>query len=149
MRVRNIVLFVCVWLAAYGMYMIVNIAGQILFSPVSINVHFSPISINGQVHASSVTEARLHFGGSFVVAALAGALLCRFVDSAVPLKWCLGLGLIFAGTHLLPYFLSDAPVAPGNMPASAWQFTLPLALGYALAPVLAGYLVKRRNHHVN
>jgi len=139
-RARNIALFICVWFAACGAYVVINIGGQIIFSPTPINGHINP---------SVVTVARLHFVGSFVVAALAGALLCRFVDSEVPLKWCLGLGLIFAGTHLLPYFFLRPPVAPANFPASAWLFTVSLALGYALAPVLGGYLVKRRSLHAN
>jgi hypothetical protein len=140
MRARNIVLFICVWFAAYGAYVVISLGGQVLFSPTPINGHINP---------SFVAVARLHFVGSFVVAAFAGAILCRFVDSEVPLKWCLGLGLVFAGTHLLPYFLLRPPVAPANFPASAWLFTVSLALGYALVPVLGGYLVKRRNPRAN
>jgi hypothetical protein len=91
----------------------------------------------------------LHFIDSFLVTALAGALLCRFVDSAVPLKWCLGLGVIFAGMYLLPFLLFRPPEAHVNVPARVWLFTVAEALGYALVPVLGGYLVKRRKIHVN
>ena len=140
MRARNIALLVSVWFAAFGAYVVINVGGQILFSPTHINGHVEP---------SFSTIRHLHYIGSFVVTALAGALLCRFVDSAVPLKWCLGLGMLFAGTYLLPFFLLRPPTAHVNVPASVWLFTVADALGYALAPVFGGYIVKRSNPHAN
>jgi|HubBroStandDraft_6_1064221.scaffolds.fasta_scaffold787836_1 hypothetical protein len=140
MRARNIVLFVLVCFAAFGAYIVINLGGQVLFSPTHNN---------GHVQASSSTIRQLHFIGSFVVTALAGASLCRFVDSAVPLKWCLGLGVIFAGMYLLPLLLLRPPEAHVNVPARVWLFTVAEALGYVLVPVLGGYLVKRRNIRVN
>jgi hypothetical protein len=140
MRARNIALLVSVWFAAFGAYVVINVGGQILFSPTNINGHVAP---------SSSTISRLHFVGSFVVTALAWAVLCRFVDSAVPLKWCLGLGALFSGTYLLPFFLFRPPAAHANVPASAWLYTVAVTLGYALVPVLGGYLVKRRELHAD
>jgi len=138
MRARNIVLLILVWFAAFGLFVIINFGGQILFSPTHIN---------GQVKASASTIQHLHYFGGFVVTALAGALLCRFVDSAVPLKWCLGLGVLFVGTYLVPFFLFLPPTAYAKTSASVWLFSVAEALGYALIPVLGGYLVKRRNLH--
>jgi hypothetical protein len=140
MRARNIALLVSVWFAAFGAYVVINVGGQILFSPTHINGHVEP---------SFSTIRHLHFIGSFVVTALAGALLCRFVDSAVPLKWCLGLGVLFVATYLLPFFLPRPPAAHVDVPASARLFTVAVTVGYALVPVLGGYLVKRRNLHAN
>jgi hypothetical protein len=140
MRARNIVLLVLVCFAALGAYIVINVGGQVLFSPTHAN---------GQVQASSSTIRQLHFIGSFVVSALAGALLSRFVDSAVPLKWCLGLGVIFAGTYLLPFLLLHPSEAHVDVPARVWLITVEDALSYALVPVLGGYLVKRRKIHVN
>ena len=140
MRARNIALLVSVWFAAFGAYVVINVGGQILFSPTHINGHVEP---------SFSTIRHLHFLGSFVVTALAGALLCRFVDSAVPLKWCLGLGVLFVATYLFPFFLPRPPAAHVIVPASAWLFTVAVTVGYALMPVLGGYIVKRRNLHAN
>jgi len=140
MRARNIVLLVLVCFAAFGAYVVINVGGQVLFSPTHTN---------GHLQASFSTIRHLHFIGSFVVTALSGALLSRFVDSAVPLKWCLGLGVIFAGTYLLPFLLLRPPEAHVNVPARVWLFTVAEALGYALVPVLGGYLVKVRKIHVN
>ena len=140
MRARNIALLVSVWLAAFGAYVIINVGGQILFSPTHIN---------GHVESSFSTIRHLHFIGSFVVTAFAGALLCRFVDSVVPLKWCLGLGLLFAGTYLLVGSPGTELEFAVNVPASVWLSTVAVTLGYALVPVLSGYLVKRRKLHAN
>jgi hypothetical protein len=120
---RNIALFISVWFAAYGAYIVINIAGQLSFLPKPVNGHDGGSSV--------VAMLLLHFGGSFVVTTLAGAVLCRFVESAVPLKCCLGLGLFFAATHLLPFVLLRPPMAPTNIPASAWLFDVSLAIGYA------------------
>jgi hypothetical protein len=140
MRARNIALLVCAWFAAYGAYLFIDIAGQLWLFPKPVNRHDA---------ASLVTVLLVHFGGGFVVTALAGAVLCRFVASAVPLNWCLGLGLLYAATHLLPFVFLRPPVPAANLPASAWLFNASIAIGYAIAPVLGGYMVKRRSHHAN
>jgi hypothetical protein len=139
MRSKNIVLLVSVWFAALGAYVVTDVGGQILFSPTHTN---------GHIEASSSTILHLHFGVSFVVAVLAGAVLCRVVESQVPLKWCLGLGTLFACMHLLPIVLLSSPLAVKVSP-SVWIFNVAEALAYTLLPVFGGYFVKRRDHRAS
>jgi hypothetical protein len=71
----------------------------------------------------------------YLVLAVAGAVLCYFVDSEVPLKWCLALGFLCALANLSAF--SSASIK--------WVFINTLiSLGMLVAPVLGGYQIKRR-----
>jgi hypothetical protein len=71
----------------------------------------------------------------YLVLAVAGAILCYFVDSSVPLKWCLALGFLCALANLLAF----------SSPSMEWVLLNTfISLGMLAAPVLGGYLIKRR-----
>jgi hypothetical protein len=137
MRARNIVLLVCVWLAAIAAYTIITLAGQIWFSP---------RPFNGQIHVSPDVKGPIHYVASFVVLTLSGAVLCRFIDSPVPLKWCLGLGLTFAVIHMAPGFLVGPPIPAAYNVGFALLLNAAITIAYALLPVIGGYFVKRRGN---
>jgi hypothetical protein len=71
----------------------------------------------------------------YLVLAIAGAGLCYFVDSSVPLKWCLALGFLCALANLLAF----------SSPSIKWVLINTLiSLGMLAAPVWGGYQIKRR-----
>jgi hypothetical protein len=71
----------------------------------------------------------------YLVLAVAGAALCYFVDSSVPLKWCLALGFSCALANLLAF----------SSPSMRWVLiNTSISLGMLVAPVLGGYQIKRR-----
>jgi hypothetical protein len=71
----------------------------------------------------------------YTVLAVCGAVLCYFLDSAVPLKWCFALGLICAVANLLAF--SSASIE--------WVLiNTVVSLGMLVAPVFSGYQIKRR-----
>jgi hypothetical protein len=74
---------------------------------------------------------------------VSGAILCRLVDSAVPLKWCLALGSMFSGSYFL--FMSIAFSKAPNLNATFLSLVpaICLGLGLLIAPVIGGYQTKR------
>jgi hypothetical protein len=71
----------------------------------------------------------------YTVLAVCGAVLAYFLDSSVPLKWCLALGLLCALGNLLA--LSSASIQ--------WVIlNTMISLGMVVAPVFSGYQIKRR-----
>ena len=71
---------------------------------------------------------------SYVAVGVAGAVLSYFVNSAVPLLWCLVLGFICVVAKLMLFYSSSVGWIVLN--------TL-LSLGLLVAPVASGYWVKR------
>jgi hypothetical protein len=64
-----------------------------------------------------------------------GAVLCRFVDSPVPLMWCLALGFLCATANLLAF----------SSRSIEWVlFNTLISLAMLAAPILGGYPIKRR-----
>jgi len=90
MRGKNGIVFICVVFVALGAYIVLSIATQIWIGPPPGRI--ASISIFSQFLQIDLVSRY----GALVIA---GAVLCRLVDSPVPLKWCLGLGLFFAGLH--------------------------------------------------
>ena len=127
MRAKNLLVFVCVVFGAFGLYVIAGILTTPLFvhrsghAAVEGNAVWVTIAI-----AAAVTYGTL---------AAAGAVLCRLIDSTVPLRWCLALGLLFASA----YAALSAMYSPDGSP---W----PLHQGIFLliAPVIGGYIMKRK-----
>ena len=77
---------------------------------------------------------------AYTVLAVCGAVLCYFLDSSVPLKWCFALGLLCALANLLT--LSSASIG--------WViFNTLISLGMLAAPVFSGYQIKRRRWRIN
>ena len=71
----------------------------------------------------------------YTVLAVCGAVLCYFLDSAVPLKWCFALGLVCAVANLFAF--SSASIE--------WVLlNTVISLGMLAAPVFSGYQIKRR-----
>lgn len=82
---------------------------------------------------------------TYAVLAAGGMALAMFVDSAVPLKWCLGLGAIFALLYLsggifglVKYAATGASLAPSLL------ITATIGFSYLVAPIVGGYIIKRR-----
>jgi uncharacterized membrane protein (UPF0136 family) len=77
---------------------------------------------------------------AYTVLAVCGAVLCYFLDSSVPLKWCFALGSLCALANLLA--LSSASIG--------WVILNTLiSLGMLAAPVFSGYQIKRRRWRIN
>jgi hypothetical protein len=75
----------------------------------------------------------------YTVLTVCGAVLCYFLDSSVPLKWCFALGLICAVANLFAF--SSASIQ--------WVlFNTVISLGMLAAPVFSGYQIKRRGWRI-
>jgi hypothetical protein len=75
---------------------------------------------------------------------MSGAVLFRLVDSEVPLKWCLGLGCLYAGSYFS--FAIVAFSKTPNMVVPSIVSLIPLILigvGMLITPVFGGYQAKR------
>jgi hypothetical protein len=71
----------------------------------------------------------------YTVLAVCGVVLCYFLDSSVPLKWCFALGLLCGVANILA--LSFASIE--------WVILNTLiSLGMLAVPVFSGYQIKRR-----
>ena len=71
----------------------------------------------------------------YTVLSVCGAVLCYFLDSPVPLKWCFALGLLCAVLNILVF----------SSPYTEWVLlNTAISLGMLVAPVFGGYLIKRR-----
>jgi hypothetical protein len=136
MRGKNGIVFTCVVFAAWGAYIVLSIATQMWLGP---------------QHPHGITNSPwpafliLDLITRYTVLIIAGAVLCSLVDSLVPLKWCLGLGLFFAAVHLLPWLFF--PRMPQNsLPLSFYLFNIANSVGHVVAPIVGGYFVKRRQY---
>lgn len=81
---------------------------------------------------------------SLGVLMMSGAVLFRLVDSEVPLKWCLGLGCLYAGSYFL--FAVVAFSKTPNLVVPSMLSLMPLILigvGMLIVPVIGGYQAKR------
>jgi hypothetical protein len=77
---------------------------------------------------------------AYTVLAVCGAVLCYFLDSSVPLKWCFALGLLCAIGNCLA--LSNASIE--------WVIlNILVSFGMLAAPVFSGYQIKRRRWRIN
>ena len=75
---------------------------------------------------------------------LSGTVLFRLVDSEVPLKWCLGLGCLYAGSYFS--FAIVAFSKTPNIAVPSIVSLLPLILigvGMLVTPVIGGYQANR------
>jgi hypothetical protein len=75
---------------------------------------------------------------------MSGAVLYRLIDSEVPLKWCLGLGCLYAGSYFL--FAVVAFSKTPNIVVPSIVSLIPLilvGLGMLITPVIGGYQVRR------
>jgi hypothetical protein len=125
MRANNLTVFVCVVFGAFGFYVIFGMLTAFLFVHRSGNVAVEGNAAWGFLAvAAAVTYGTL---------AAAGAVLCRLIDSTVPLKWCLALGLLFASA----YAALSATHSPQGSPWPMHQAILLL-----VAPVIGGYVMK-------
>jgi hypothetical protein len=72
---------------------------------------------------------------AYTVLSICGAVLCYFLDSSVPLKWCFALGLPCAVANILGF----------SSPHIEWVLlNTVISLGMLVAPIFGGYLIKRR-----
>jgi hypothetical protein len=72
---------------------------------------------------------------AYTVLSVCGAVLCYFLDSSVPLRWCFGLGFLCAVANTLGFSTPYIHLVLLNTVIS---------LGMLVAPVFGGYLIKRR-----
>ena len=127
MRAKNVIVFACVVFGAFGFYIIFGMLTASLFVHRSGNV-----AVEGNAvwvflaGAAAVTYGTL---------AAAGAVLCRLMDSAVPLRWCLALGLLFASAYAALSATHSPQVSP-------WPMLQAILL--LVAPVIGGYVMKRK-----
>jgi hypothetical protein len=132
-RTKNFISFVCVAFAALGLHIVLSVVMQALLAPQSTG---------GVAQLSGPTFLALEFIVRYGVLFIAGAVLCRLIDSVVPLKWCLGLGLLFAVVGLLPWLFWRPPMRDPLSP-NVYLFNIGYVMGHLIAPVLGGYFVKR------
>jgi hypothetical protein len=139
-RAKNTALFVVIAFSIVGAYFIL---GAI------VNSWLTPLP-KGVVSANAML---LHHLPGFLVAygvlAAGGMALAMFVDSAVPLKWCLGLGAVFALLYLsvgifglVKYAATGASLAPSVLIVATISFS------YLVVPIVGGYIIKRRFRRV-
>jgi hypothetical protein len=76
---------------------------------------------------------------AYTVLSVSGAVLCYFLDSSVPLRWCFALGLLCPVANTLGF----------SSPYIRWVIlNAVISLGMLVAPVFGGYLIKRRASRV-
>jgi uncharacterized membrane protein YfcA len=127
MRAKNLVGFVCVVLGAFGAYVLFGMVTT------SLVVHRSgAVAVEGN---SVWVFLAIAAAGTYGILAAAGAVLWRLLDSNVPLKWCLALGLLFASA----YTALSATYAPDGSP---WPIRQVIFL--IVASVIGGYVMKRK-----
>jgi hypothetical protein len=137
MRAKNAALLVVIAFSIVGAYFIL---GAI------VNSWLTPLP-KGMVSANAMLMHNLP--GLLVgygVLAAGGVVLTMFVDSAVPLKWCLSLGAIFALLYLSGGIFGLAKY--GATRESFWPSLLiigAISFSYLLAPIFGGYVLKRRS----
>lgn len=137
MRGKNGIVFICVVFAAFGAYVVLSVATQMWLAP-------QPAHGITKSHLPDLLA--LDLITRYGVLAIAGAVLCRLVDSPVPLKWCLGLGLVFAAFHLLPWLFFWPRMSATAIAPSFYFFNVADSVGHVAAPVIGGYLVKRLHY---
>jgi hypothetical protein len=133
-RGKNVIVLVCVVFAAFGVYVVLSVATQ---------AWLRPQTINGSANTHLPDLLSLDLITRFGVLAASGAALCRLVDSPVPLKWCLGLGLVFAAVNLLPWLFFWPRMSHSAIAPSFYLFNVANVIGHVVAPVVGGYFVKR------
>jgi hypothetical protein len=73
----------------------------------------------------------------YAVLFICGVILFRYLNSGVPLKWCLALGAIYGLGYLVLTLASQAWSAGGIFLSGLF------CLGLLLSPILGGILAKR------
>jgi hypothetical protein len=135
LRTRNVFSLIGVAFAAFG--------ANIFLIALLFGSWSNHTAANGKVAAVSITSLILPRLIPFAVLIVSGAALFRLVDSPVPLKWCLGLGCLYAGFYFL--FAIVAFVKTPNIDPS-FVSLIPLILigiGLLITPVIGGYQAKR------
>ena len=136
MRARNVFSAIGVAFAAFGANIFLK---ALLFGSWS-----SHSAAGGKLESVSIMSLFLSPLVSLGVLMLSGAVLFRLVDSEVPLKWCLGLGCVYAGSYFL--FAIVAFSKTPNIAVPSIVSLLPLILigvGMLITPVIGGYQAKR------
>jgi hypothetical protein len=136
LRARNVFYVIGVAFAAFG--------ANIFLKALLFGSWTSHSVAGGKVASVSVTSLFLAQLVSLGVLTTSGAVLFRLVDSEVPLKWCLGLGCLYAGSYFL--FAIIAFSKTPNLVVPSIVSLIPLILigvGMLVTPVIGGYQAKR------
>ena len=137
MRAKNVALLVVIAFSMVGAYFILGAIANAWLSPLPKGM----VSTNAML-LHSLPGLLVGYG----VLAGGGAVLTMFVDSEVPLKWCLSLGAIFALLYLSGGIYGLARYSAAR--ESLWPSLLiigAIGLSYLLAPIFGGYVLNRRS----
>jgi hypothetical protein len=134
MRTKNVVFLGCVACFALGAYVFLEGIVETWIIPLRLAAAGAP--------GVQVMLPRLLTG--FAVLGASGAILCALVESAVPLKWCLGLGSIYGIGYVL--LAGAAPIVLPRVHQSIGGVLISLVVGFGMltAPIIGGFLVKHR-----
>jgi hypothetical protein len=131
MRITNLALFLGIAIGGIFAYGLLDALAQSLGMPGLLGTTAN--SLAGFIFQVIVPRVLI----VYLVLFAAGAILFCFLDSAVPLKWCLALGCIYGIGYLI-----------GEMAIQDWSFgglfLIGLfCLGMLISPILGGIQAKR------
>lgn len=133
MRLINILIFLAVIFGAFWLYIYLEEFAKWI-GAVEFRGRFESIS---ELILKTVIPQVLIV---YTVLAVGGAMLAYFLNSSVPLKWCLALGLICAVGNMLALSFASIEWVIVNTLISA---------GMLVMPVFGGYQIKRRAWRIN
>jgi hypothetical protein len=130
MRLTNLVFLVGLAIGATPAYLLLDQLGQLLGMPSLTGTTGSLASI---IWETLVPRILMIYALLFIC----GVVLFRYLNSQVPLKWCLALGAIYGVGYLILMLTSQS--------SSAGGIFLPglFCLGLFLSPILGGIRAKR------
>jgi hypothetical protein len=130
MRFTNLAFLVGLAIGAIPAYLLLDQLGQSLGMPSLAGTADSLASIMWETIVPRILMV-------YAVLFLCGVILFRYLNSEVPLKWCLALGAIYGAGYLILTLAFQA--------SSAGGIFLPglFCLGLLLSPILGGIQAKR------
>jgi hypothetical protein len=130
MRSKNLALLVGLAIGAIPAYLLLDQLARSLGMP---GLADSAKSLAGLIFGTIVPRILMVYGVLFIC----GVILFRYLNSEVPLKWCLALGAIYGGGYLILTLASQEWSTGGIFLPGLF------CLGLLLSPILGGILAKR------
>jgi predicted MFS family arabinose efflux permease len=132
-RFINVLIFLAVICGAFWLYVYLEEFAKWIGA---VEFQGSYRSTSELIFKTDIPEALI----AYTVLSVCGAVLCYFLDSSVPLKWCFALGALCTVVKLLSF----------SSPHIQWAlFNTVISLGMLIAPVFGGYMIKRRGWRSN
>jgi hypothetical protein len=132
-RLINVLIFLAVIFGAFWLYIYLEEFAKWIGA---VEFRGSYRSTSELILKTDIPQALI----AYTVLSVCGAVLCYFLDSSVPLKWCVALGLLCTVVKLLGF----------SSPYIQWVlFNTVISLGMLIAPVFGGYMIKRRGWRIN